>query len=339
MFLLLTQAILLILLIGFVYFLITHYIPQKSYTQIGFIAILALLGLLFFNPYSNQVFASIANIIALFFKPLGWVLFLLLAGCKQIKKNTISEAGTACILAALIIFMVCSIPFVAYKLAQQAEQESVQIANQIQSNYKIGEQNPSAMILLAENTTKPNLPYRNQIELTDRGDRILYTAQLYQEQMTKGNRPFLIISSSLRAELSGGKDKINEGNDISKILIKWGIPSAQIIIDNNGIDFHKSAIEVKKILTSKKILDQPTFLITSAYNMKRAYLAFASEKIKIIPKPANFYTIDNNTNPRRKLTITDFVPSSEAFSISNKIIAEYATSIYYFIRGWVTPAI
>ncbi|HEY9703944.1 MAG TPA: YdcF family protein [Allocoleopsis sp.] len=321
------------IIIGAIYQLVTNYIPEKSYTKIGFIVVCILIAVVFFNPYSNIVFLSISNVLSFPFQPIGLALLLLAVGSRYIKK----DLGQQLVWVSLVILLLSSIPFIAYKLAYQAELEAVQFTAQIQKTYKIAEEKPKAIVVLAQGTTKPNIAYRPQIELTDTGDRLLYTAQLYTQEVKDKNTPLIIVSAGLRPELSGNVNKINEGQDVAKFLGKFDIPVSQILLDDNGIDFNKSASGVKKILNSKKLEDDPVFLVSSAYHIKRAYLTFANQGIKSIPKPCNFYTIQQKSNPSRTIIINDFLPSADALLLTNRIIQEYLTSIYYFIRGWLTP--
>ena len=55
-----------------------------------------------------------------------------------------------------------------------------------------------------------------------------------------------------------------------------------------------------------------------------------------------FYTLpydapDLPPAPLRYLGIPGLIPSVEGLSVSTKVVSEYLLSVFYFLRGWISP--
>ena len=192
-----------------------------------------------------------------------------------------------------------------------------------------------AIALIGQGTTKPNLPPQTQIQLTDTGNLIVYTSQLYQEQLRLGNKPIVIVSAGRRLDIEGNQI---EADDITTLLIGMGIPKEQISPEKNALDIRSSAEQIKAILDQNKLSGR-IILVTSALNIRRATLTFAQLGVKVIPRPTNFYTIQDNATPKRRTRVMDFVPNPESLLTTTHVIEEYFALIYYFLRGWLSLTI
>lgn len=343
MFSLLTWVLLWLLVATIVYYLLVQFIPKQFLTWLGGIFLFLLLVGAFFYPNNNFV-SSVWSIFSFPLKPLGLSLVLLMAALK----NGVKKVSGNLVFTALIILLISSVPILAYQIAQQVEQEAILLVQQIQQVCQVqcpdprtltAAQRPGAIVLIGQGTTQANIPLRTQIQLTDTGDRILYTAQLYREQVDLGNNPLVIVSAGPRPELEGDENNVVEARDIGLLLERIGVPSAQIIREPTGVDLYTSAAAVDRVLRNRNIRDRPVILVTSAVTIRRANLTFSKFGIKVIPRPTNFYTIQGNANPRRRLRVADFIPSVEALVITTRVIEEYLTYIYYFLRGFLAPAI
>jgi hypothetical protein len=68
----------------------------------------------------------------------------------------------------------------------------------------------------------------------DISDRLIYAAQVYQEQLSLENRPLLIVSTADNFT----KDNNNQSSDFTTILSKVGVPPDRVILENNSLDLH-----------------------------------------------------------------------------------------------------
>lgn len=346
MFLLLTRILLLLLIAGILYYVFVKLIAKSNLGWIIAIILFIFAVTGFINPNSNLAFSGV-SLLTFPLKPLGLSILLLILAVAGINKNGITKTAKHELWTALLILIIFSLPWVAYSLAQYAELEALQafqqrekICTDVCPDGVIGyQQHPGAIVLLGRGTTQANLPYRIQIQLTDTGDRILYTSQLYHQQRSLGNNPLVIVSAGPRADLAGDAKNIIEANDIKKLLVTMGVPAEQIITETRSVDLRTSAEEVRKILVFEEVQSR-VILVSSALNIRRATATFNELGIRVIPRPTNFYTFQNSSTPSRRLRLpNDFLPDAEALVISTRVIEEFWLSIYYFLRGWSTPIV
>ena len=174
MFELLTQ-VLLWLLIGYIaWFVLKQFIPEKIYTFLGFALLITLIVLAFFDA-DQGVVSEAWSLLSMPFRPLGIALLMLLwkFPFKDLWQWKTLQNFT---FWALLILLVSAAPITAYSLNKQAETD---VANLVRDTAGSG---ASTIVVLAQDTTKPPIPPRTQIELTEKGDRLRYAAQLYNEQ-------------------------------------------------------------------------------------------------------------------------------------------------------------
>jgi len=357
MFFLLTQVLLWLLVILVVYNLLTQWIPKDSLAFLGSALLVVVIVLAFLAP--NDPFASSAwSILSLPIKPFGLVLVLLIMAFsnaiqkipplddKEYKRREASRRTVRNLsFIALLILWLCSTPFLVDKLAQQAELEflnSEAIRQKICTDkcpvqLSPADETAGAIVVLGQGTTKPNLPPRMQIQLTELSDRLLYAAQVYQDQLNLKNDPPIIVCAGYRPELEIDLDNRNstiESYDILKVLPKMRVPTSKILVEPRGKDVYHCGEEVRATLTKERLGDR-VLLVTSAINMYRAQMTFEHLKIKVLARPTDFYTIQQDATPKPRIRAESFVPNPEALWLCSRIWDEYLTTIYYFLRGWL----
>ncbi|MDF0555570.1 YdcF family protein [Kamptonema sp. UHCC 0994] len=289
--------------------------------MVSLIVTLAIIGI--FTPNSQLATVVRSALIVLLTTPLGLAVLLLIFATTGIVSGGIRNPTPKRIISALVLLIIASNPLVALSIAEQAEREILQLI-QVETccQNKVG-----AIVLIGQGTTEPKLPYRVQIQLTDAGDRISYAAKLYRH----GLAPYLIVSAGSRPDIEG---HFIEASDIKRLLLKMGVLAEDIILETKSKNLHESAIQIKKILESKGLLDR-IILVTSAIQMHRATQTFIKERMKVSPAPTDFYTFELNPKLRRRLMVSDFFPSAQALSITTRIIEEDFAYLYYFVRGWL----
>ncbi|HEY9651418.1 MAG TPA: YdcF family protein [Coleofasciculaceae cyanobacterium] len=322
MFLLLTQVLLWLLITVILYQLLTKVIPKQYLTALGALFLFAIIVLAFFFP-NDRLVSALWNVISFPLKPVGATIILLSIALRQgleKSKNLIS--------AAFLILLVSSTPFLANLLAQGTELGAAR-------NVAAPTGAAGAIVVLGRGTTQANLPPRPQIQLTDTGDRILYAAQLYRQQADTGRNPLVIVSAGPREDLQGNQ---NEGNDIAALLTQLGVPRSQIIVDTRGTDLRSSAVSVDRILSERGLRRSPVIIVTSGINSRRARLTFADVGLNVVARPTDFVVVQPGATPRQRLRVESFVPSVEALTVTTRVFEEFLASIYYSLRGWLSPA-
>jgi hypothetical protein len=192
------------------------------------------------------------------------------------------------------------------------------------------------------------------IQMTEHGDRILYAAQLYQEEARAGTRPLIVVSAGARPDRlqreGESREQISEARDIQILLTRTlGVPEADIRLDHEGTSVRRSAENVNRLLTEGQRVNfgNQLTLVGSALNMNRAALTFVRvfNESTIVIRPTDFFTIPPGSHLARRvqgrdlierqLQVTDLLPNVDALWLSSQAIEEYLNAIYYFLRGWI----
>ncbi|MCW6034961.1 YdcF family protein [Spirulina subsalsa FACHB-351] len=349
MFELLTSTLLLLLIGVFLYYLLAKVIPKAALTVIGVGFILAVIAIAFISPTYTPV-AVLWKVMSIPLTPLGLSLLLILSSVFKInKKGEIKQPAPALLWTALIILILSSNPLISYQIARAIELETIQVEQQKREAcvqdcpepltpepFQVG----PAIVLLGQGSTEPNLGYRTQIQLTATGSRILYTAQLFRQQRELGSFPIVIVCASPRRNIQGSAEQIDEARDISIVLERLGVPESAIYPETVGLNLRTNALEVQRILSTQLGEDTPTILlVTSALQIRRAAQTFREVGMRVIPRPTDFQTFEGEEGARRRITLADLIPSIQALEITTNVIEEYLATIYYFLRGWLSPIV
>ncbi len=329
MFLFLTRILLWLLLLLLVWYLLLRLVPRSWLQALGAIVLLGFVVLAFIQP-TNETALSIWDIIAIPLKPLGLAVVLL----GMALKDGIEEVNGRLVAASLSVLLLFSIPLVGEVFTQRLEQDA----------YRITVENPldtraDAIVLLGWDTTRhPILGNdRDRIEATDASDRIVYAAELFQQEPVNG----MIVSAGPRRDLKNSDENPRiEANDVQQLLIRLGVPRAQITLEEEGLDIHSSAVNVREIFTD--IQEPSILLVGSAYHLRRAAQAFLQEGFEVYPRATDFSVVlpvpkniaEEQDLPERRLRTSDFLPSLQGLDLSTRAITEFLARIYYFLRGW-----
>ncbi|MBD2020906.1 YdcF family protein [Leptolyngbya sp. FACHB-36] len=378
-FLLLTQ-VLLWLLVGLIgWFVLLRSLPRAFLSLLVLLLILAVLALSFFQgpPLDGGVLEVLWRVISFPFSPLGLGIILLLI---LLSGQKLGKTAKNLILLVLTLLALGSVPIVSYYLTRELEVEGIEQVRPQPALTVPGSRR--VIVLLGQETTRPQLrtpqqaapanppfierpitPETFQIltalptQLTERGDRILYAAQLFQEESRLGTNPLIVVSAGVRPERrrrDGERDEdISEARDIQRFLTReLNVPEGSILLDSGGNSLRRSAERVQALLSDQQRginFGNQLTLVTSALSMNRAVLTFnrVFNEAIVTARPTDFYTLPPAENLarlvqgrdliEREIIVTDFLPTADAFYISSQAIEEYLNSIFYFLRGWIRP--
>jgi uncharacterized SAM-binding protein YcdF (DUF218 family) len=387
-FLVLTQVLLWILVAMAARFVLLKALPKAFLGGLVLLLLVVVAGLTFFNGKPDSgILGDIWQLMSILFNPLGLLLVLLAIVWRDAEGGKLTATSKLLLrigVASLILF---SIPLVSYFMMQRAEFEAIQITQPVVTALPPGANR--VIVLLGQDTTRLKLQPRQlpapvgkergkgnglfsppeplsegnltlladqSIQLTEKGSRILYAAQLFGQE--RGNAPLLVVTSGgyRGRDKKEGEDRnnISQAADISRFLqARFGIPAGSILTDNDSPTVQSSAANVKKLLKDKGInTGGQLMVVTSALEASRTALTFAQEfgqdgPIAVISRPTDFYTIPPKDSMDLRLAgrdllewnagVADIVPSADALSASTKVISEWLTSLYYFLRGWIRP--
>ncbi len=142
----------------------------------------------------------------------------------------------------------------------------------------------------------------------------LRSSEVIRISSMKNHNASLIVS---------GTEPLNPKSELSLIeffFISRGVPSDNIIVEDKSKNTRENAEKV-----FKKIGEEPFFLVTSAYHMKRAFSEFEKLGAKPIPAPTDF---------RKKGSpygFWDYFPNSGNLRNSDLAIHEHLGILYYNI--------
>ncbi|MGA7934887.1 MAG: YdcF family protein [Kovacikia sp.] len=374
-FLLLTQ-VLLWLVVGLIaWFVLLKLLPKPFLGMLVLLLILVVLGLSFIAgpPPSSDVLGILWRMISFPFTPLGLIIILLLV----LLTGKPSKIARRFIVLGLLILALGSFPFFSYYLIQELEMEGIE---QIKTLPSLEGGGRRVIVLLGQGTTRLQLrprqgtapatdakaekPIKSEafdvlaklpVQLTSKGNRLIYAAQLYQEESQAGTNPLIVVSAGTRPyrlqKEGEKKEDISETKDIQTFLTQtMKVPETAILLEHEGSTVRRSAEKVKKLLDDQKInYGNQVTIVTTAMNMHRTTLTFNQvfDQGTINSRPTDFYTLpprerlgkllEGKDLIERQLLASDFLPSAEAFCASTEAIDEYLASIYYFLRGWIRP--
>ncbi|MDX2229934.1 MAG: YdcF family protein [Leptolyngbyaceae cyanobacterium bins.349] len=376
-FLLLTQILLWIIVGLVIWFFLSRVLDRKFLGLLVLLLFLAVIIMAFFQGGINQpgsVLDVIWRVISFPLTPLGLGLILLVV---LFTNGKLSKFLRRLIFFGLILLALGSIPLVSYFLAQELEMEAIELIAPVTQLDAGGRQ---VIVLLGRNTTRPQLRPRVNpvppdppaveraitadqfevlstlpIQLTEHGDRIIYAAQLFQEETRRGTNPLIVVSAGQRSDRrkKDGEitENITEATDVQRLLTQTlGVPEAAIVLEHEDGNIRNSAEKVRQLLQNQQInFGNQIMLVGSALNMNRAALTFREvfNESRIIARPTDFYTLPQPQRlaavasgrdvVEREIQITDVLPTADAFCISSQAIQEYLNSFYFFLRGWIRP--
>jgi uncharacterized SAM-binding protein YcdF (DUF218 family) len=198
------------------------------------------------------------KILLYFFRPLTWIIVLFIIGFiakrPRLKKR--------CFTAAFILLLFFSNPFIIQSLVAAHEEQPGQLKHPVETAILLGG--------FVGYNKKDDRGYFNASS-----DRFIQTALLYKTGQVKN-----IIVTAGNGYLT--KHGFVEAVFAKEHLMKLGVPAEHIIAEGRSRNTEENALFTKKIIDSLKM--PPGFvLVTSAFHMPRAKLAFKNAGIDAAP--------------------------------------------------------
>jgi uncharacterized SAM-binding protein YcdF (DUF218 family) len=129
-----------------------------------------------------------------------------------------------------------------------------------------------------------------------------------------------VIVSGGRAWERGGGDP--ESTAARRLLERLGVPTGSVVEDPQSRDTWENARQVLSLVPENGTVA----LVTSAYHMPRATLAFASAGIAFVPAPTDYRA------RRGRYDVLSFAPSFGCLAESFQAIREYVGLAWYRLR-------
>ncbi|HEY9672947.1 MAG TPA: YdcF family protein [Waterburya sp.] len=263
------------------------------------------------------MFLFLSKLLPLFLYPLGLVCLLMAVALIMWWRR--SRWVPLPVALALLVLLLAGNSWVANSLVQSLEWQQLPPKSL-----------PTAdAIVILGGATRPAFPPRPGVDLSDRGDRIFYGAQLYRE----GKAP-LVIPSGGRISWRGGGP--SESADMAEILNVLGVPPTAIVQDPTSLNTHQNAVNVQRIMQERGL--RRILLVTSAMHMPRSLRIFQRLGIDAIPAPTDFLVTqqeleESNSSPQA--TILSLVPDTDRLDLTTQALKEYLGMVVYRLRGWL----
>jgi uncharacterized SAM-binding protein YcdF (DUF218 family) len=140
------------------------------------------------------------------------------------------------------------------------------------------------------------------------------------------NSPWMIVSGGANSQVGV---TIPESIPMQDLLIDLGVPEEQILLDTLSGNTYEQSVNLKRLLQAKDI--RRFALVTSPTHMRRAMAAFKAQGLDPLPAPSRQHS-DGHLSHQ-----IAFLPNDVALEVSLRTIREIMASIYYALRGWLTP--
>jgi uncharacterized SAM-binding protein YcdF (DUF218 family) len=184
------------------------------------------------------------------------------------------------------------------------------------------------IVLLGGMTRSLDYPQQPVPGLNEAGERLLYTAWLYQQ----GVAPNILVSGGTL-----GGSTTSEAAEMSWALNLMSVPDEAIWREEISLNTYENAIYTREILDEHGI--DEIVLVTSAVHMPRSVMIFENQGFTVIPAPTDYFVVqpdDGMGEPARPLFfIFNFLPDAESLSLSTRALKEYAGIAVYWLRGWL----
>ena len=333
-----------------IWYVLLKFIPRNYLTWFGGLVVLILIVVSFVDQ-DDETVQVIWDIISLPLKPLGLAMILLAFSLREgVKKMNSNQA-----FIAFLLLLVTSMPLLSRLLVNQAEQ-SVRIA--FQNQQEICEQVCPAEVPPAEvNTVRAivvlgdsQMDTGQLIETVDADDgeseplpttamvpRLIRAGNLYQEVRDRGGDPWVFVTMREEDE----EEERAKATEIRQRLIANNVRGDRIEVQDLGTDVRKSAEEAKEFLEERGLVasGERIMLVTPALAMRRASLTFSKMfreiGVGIVARPTGFFISADEGSDDLLVQLRDLFPSVEALSITTRVVDEYLTWGYYFLRGWL----
>ena len=339
-----------------IWYVLLKLIPRNYLTWFGGLVVLVLIVVSFVDQDSETV-QMIWDMISLPLQPLGlamvFLLFSLREGIKKVNGNQV--------FTAFLVLLVAGMPLISRLLVDQAEQsvrtafnnqENIcaqvcppgqptlaEVGNTVRAIVVLGDSQMDTGQLIEtvndeeeeETATPPSLIS------TAMAPRLLRAGSLYQEVRNRGGDPWMIITMNKASD----EEEQAKATEIRRRLTANGVSPDRIEVQDLGTDIRKSAEESKEFLEERQFLasGQRIMLVTPALAMRRASLTFSKLYrelgVGVVARPTGFYISELENSDDLLVQLRQLFPNVEALSITTRVVDEYLTWGYYFLRGWL----
>ena len=120
-----------------------------------------------------------------------------------------------------------------------------------------------AIVVLGGGIKAPLYP-RQQMDLAEEGDRVLYGARLWKA----GKAPMVVMTGGRIQWRGTGNSKAGEAGDMAELAAALGVPADKIVMETASLNTRQNAIYTAQVLDGMDV--KRILLVTSAMHMPRS---------------------------------------------------------------------
>jgi len=240
------------------------------------------------------------KLLPVFFLPLGVCLILLIFGLARRRR--------APIVAAVLLLLICSNPFVGRYAIRSAEgwAERRSVADVVPAD--------AIVVLSAGRTLAPG---PDKVSEWQDANRFFGGVELF----VAGKGPLLVFTG---ARPSSDPTAPTEGDVLREYADRLGVPRGHILVTDEVTNTADEAREVLAVLAPRLNRVPRVILVTSAFHMPRAAAQFIAAGMVVDPFPVDF-----SIAAGRRTTVMDFVPSIPALHLTHTALREFYGRVFY----------
>ncbi len=255
------------------------------------------------------MFFILSKVFLMFLYPFTWFI-LCLAGFLFFKKEKWKKRSK---IGAIVIFLVFSNTAIYLECIKRWEIHGTRIENV--KNYDVG-------IVLGG-----MFEYNADLDVicpNYHADRIFQAINLYK----KGKIKKILISGDSGYVTGRG---LKEALQVRELLIGWGIPAIDLLVETKSKNTHENATETKKVLQRSYPHLEKRLLITSGMHIRRARACFLKENF-----PCDTYSTDLLTGPTSNYFWDQYIiPDWSTLFGWNKMVKEWIGYAVYDMTGYI----
>lgn len=251
------------------------------------------------------MFFILSKILSIFSSPINLVFLIFIIGIFQFKKHKKLKY----IKISLYLFLFISNGFISNIALRFFEAKPIPFKEVKHHNYGI----------MLSGITRQNSALEDRISYTQGINRLYHTFNLYQQKKIDK-----IIVTGGNASIIGNNKP--EADQLAQTLIEWGVPSRNIIIENEAQNTYQNAIKSVKLIPK----NSTAIIITSAFHMYRSKKCFEKTGATFDTFPTDYYNTKDYYTPQNLL-----FPSISALKRWNIITHELLGLVSYKIAGYI----
>lgn len=244
------------------------------------------------------------KLLPVFVLPLGWVFLLLLWALWRKKWWPVGVAAA--------VLYVCSLPITAIRLWGWLEAGYAPVA--------VAEAGPAdAVVVLGGIFGGPRFPAGYVPNVAESVERLEAGIVLHQQRRAD----WLVFTG---ARIPWEARPVFEGEDAKRVALARGVPADRILVTrevSNTWDEARATAELMKERGWKRVI-----LVTSVWHLPRAMQLFRAAGVE-----PQAFPVDYRTDPKRPVTLLDFLPKGESLGITETALREYYGRLFYKLTG------